>query len=129
MTDDRAGNRKQMPEDRIRNSVLWYRTFKKNGEGGIRTRGTQRAHRFSKPARSATPTPLRNTHSTKFNQNRQVKHSERFGVFNMINDEKIQDDPASLWVVTGLFQSRPDDFRSKLGFAALLFIDAVKDGA
>jgi hypothetical protein len=32
---------------------------KGNGEGGIRTRGTQWAHWFSKPARSATPTPLR----------------------------------------------------------------------
>jgi hypothetical protein len=34
------------------------KALKNNGEGGIRTRGTQRAHRFSKPARSATPTPL-----------------------------------------------------------------------
>jgi len=31
--------------------------------------------------------------------------------------------------VAGLFQRGSDDFRSKLGLAALLFIDAVKDRA
>ena len=30
-----------------------------SGEGGIRTLGTQRVHRFSRPARSTTPAPLR----------------------------------------------------------------------
>ena len=36
-------------------------TIFNNGEGGIRTRGAlERAHRFSKPAPSATRTPLQN---------------------------------------------------------------------
>ena len=33
-----------------------------SGEGGIRTLGTQRVHRFSRPARSTTPAPLRYLH-------------------------------------------------------------------